>query len=154
MGKLWTSSSCCLLLDVSLPWWRWRRRRRHKTNGPSSSTQFPRQTSISLWFDVPFAGLVVGFDLFTLTFGRNLFSIADACSGEVWTSLVHNLEPKRREALRFPYFWCRISLSVCRKTTSPRLYFWTWTGSPFGGDVCYLRNDSFGCEWASVFASK
>lgn len=36
-----------------------------------------------LFFLFPFAGLVVGFDLFALRSGRNLFSIADACSGEV-----------------------------------------------------------------------
>lgn len=71
--------------------------------------------------------------------GRNLFYIADAYPREVWMSLLHNFEPKGLGSVTLPLFRRRISLSFCRKTTSPRLYFWTWTGFPLSGDVYYLR---------------
>lgn len=67
-------------------------------------------------------------------------------SGEAWICLsrvwVHNLEPKRRAALRFPSFWVQnFALSFSRMTTSPRLYFWSWTGSPLRKEryFAYLR---------------
>lgn len=141
---------------MSLPWWR-RRRQWHKTNGPSSSAQFPRRTSISLWFVVPFllaSWLVL---ICSLCFRSDgIWSLCSWCllGRSLWTSLVHNCEPKRWAALRFPFFDAEFRSLFCRKTTSPRLCFWTWTGFPSGGDVCYLRNHSFDCEWASVLASK
>lgn len=109
MGKLW--SSCCLLLrDVSLSSLVTATAPRHRTNDASSSTQLPRRTSIlySLvccsfcwprgWFWFVRTALSDG-----ICFG----SCADACPGEAWICLscVHNLEPKRRAALRFPSFW-------------------------------------------------
>lgn len=77
----------------------------------ASATNFH---SLLFRFVLSFAGLVVGFDLFALLLFRTEFVFDIVCwcfdRGKLeYVSLVcvcvHNLEPKRRAALRFPSFW-------------------------------------------------
>lgn len=160
VGKLW--SSCCLLLlrDVSLvtaivaP--------RHRTNDASSSTQLPRRTSIRYSLGLFFlllASWLVLICSHCCSFGRNLFliSCADACPGEAWICLsrvwVHNLEPKRRAALRFPSFWVQNFALFQPNDNFPSSIFLILNrfSPPTERCFAYLRNTSFGCEWTSVF---
>lgn len=100
-------------------------------------------------FLFPFAGLVVGFGLFALRSGRNLFSIADACSGEVWMSLVHNLEPKRRvAALRFPSFLMQNFALCLPKDNFPSIMFLNLNRFPLWRR-CVLFTKCFVWLWVS-----
>lgn len=109
---------------MSLPWWRRRRRRRHKTNGPFVfNTVSTINFHFTYWFVVPFAGLVVGFDLFALRSDGIWSSIANACSGEVSERLLY-ITSNRNVGLRvtLPLFWCRISLSLSAERQLPLDY--------------------------------
>lgn len=134
VGKLW--SSCCLLLlrDVSLvtatvaP--------RHRTNDASSSTQLPRRTSIryslGLFFLLLASWLVlISVRTAALSDGicfwyRVLMLVRGKLECRVYITSNRNVGQRYAS----PLFGCRISLSFSRMTTSPRLYFWSWTGSP------------------------
>lgn len=48
-----------------------------------------------------------------------------------------------------PLFGCRISLSFSRMTTSPRLYFWSWTGSPLRRRDVLLIYECFVWLWVN-----
>lgn len=92
------------LKTSSVPWrlrrrqWRWR----HQTKNASSFTQLLRLTSISLLLS--FCWPRVGFDVFALLSDGICSLPMMLVPGEAWMRLVHSLEPKCREALRFPYF--------------------------------------------------
>lgn len=162
-GKLW--SSCCLLLlrDVSLV--TATVASRHRTNDASSSRQLPRRTSIryflGLFFLLLASWLVLICSHCCLLFGWNLFliSCADACPGEAWICLslvwVHNLEPKRRAALRFPSFWVQNFALFQPNDNFPSSIFLILNrfSPPKGEMFCLFTNASFGCEWTSVFAA-
>lgn len=73
-----------------------------KQENASSFTQLLRLTSISLLLS--FCWPRVGFDVFALLSDGICSLPMMLVPGEAWMRLVHSLEPKCREALRFPYF--------------------------------------------------
>lgn len=142
-------SSCCLLLDVSSLVTTTQNKRPVVFHTVSFATINFHFTLVCCFFLFPFAGLVVGFDLFALRSGRNLFSIADACSGEVWMSLVHNLEPKRRvAALRFPSFLMQNFALCLPKDNFPSIMFLNLNRFPLWRR-CVLFTKCFVWLWVS-----